>query len=50
MSLQLIGQIAISLDVIQTCYRFTLIARLAPKWNNISEWLVEGKHITINPI
>ena len=31
-----------TLSILQLCYQFTLIARLAPKWNEIGKWLLKG--------
>lgn len=41
--MQLSHKVSVSNGVLQTCYQFTLIARLAPKWNQVSHWLVKGK-------
>ena len=39
---QINHKVAVSYSILQACYQFTLVARLAPKWNQISNWLVKG--------
>ena len=43
MILQITGQQPLTLFILQVCYEFTLIARLAPKWNRIGDWIVQGE-------
>ena len=43
--LQLKEKVDLSPTILQTCYTFTVVARLAPKWNMITRWLVQGEDI-----
>ena len=46
---QINHKVAVSYSILQACYQFTLVARLAPKWNQISNWLVKGVHTSGYP-
>ena len=39
---QVLRRVGVSEGILQTCYQFSLTARLAPKWNLVSGWLVQG--------
>ena len=41
--LQVLRRVSVSESVLQTCYQFSLTARLAPKWNLLTCWLVQGQ-------
>ena len=45
---QILRQVGVSEGILQTCYQFSLTARLAPKWNVVSGWLVQGILTTIH--
>ena len=45
---QINHKVAVSYSILQACYQFTLVARLAPKWNQISNWLVKGVHTPLD--
>ena len=41
------GRVSVSERLLQTCYQFSLTARLAPKWNLLTYWLVQGKPLPL---
>ena len=44
---QVCSKIKVSIKVVQCCYQFTVIARLAPKWNLVTDWIIQGTGFVI---
>jgi len=33
------------MEVLKACYQFSMMARLAPKWNRVSSYLIQGSEL-----
>lgn len=41
-TLQIISKSPVTAETLRRCYQFSIVARMAPKWNRIGEHLVQG--------
>ncbi|XP_065914644.1 uncharacterized protein C18orf63-like isoform X2 [Dysidea avara] len=42
---EIITRNPVTTEVLKACYQFSMMARLAPKWNRISSYLIQGSEI-----